>query len=466
MSQQFDDNNSTIKPLHIAMFPWFAMGHLTSYLHLANKLAKKGNKISFIVPINTQPKLASLNHYPSHITFYPVSVPSVDGLPPGAETTNDVPPSARPKIMAARDLTEDQVDFCLARLRPDFLFFDSPEWVPKLARKHGARPVYYGIFYVSMFAYCSLQARGLPLSHRVTEADFVKPPPGFPASGIRLHPHEARAIARVFASDYGNGMSFLQKQDLGIEESVAIGFRTCREMEGGYSEYLEKHLGKPVLLAGFLVPETPTSKLDENFDVWLNGFSPNSVVYCALGSECSLEVDLFRELLLGLELTGRPFLAALRPPIGHTTIESALPEGFAERTKGKGIVYGGWVQQPLILNHPSVGCFVTHCGTGSLSEALMGECQLVLMPLGLDQYINARVMGSEMKVGVEVEARAEDGFIGREAFRKAVELVMDRESEVAKIVKANCVKWKDLLFKEGLEESYISSFIESLRKLL
>ncbi|XP_074303764.1 cyanidin 3-O-galactoside 2''-O-xylosyltransferase FGGT1-like [Silene latifolia] len=454
------------KPLHIAMYPWFAMGHLTSYLHLANKLAQRGHIISFLLPTKTQLKLNSLNHHPNFLTFYPITIPPVDGLPAGAETTNDVLPSARTKIMAARDLTRDQIDSYMAQLKPDFLFFDSPEWVPQVALKHGAKPIYYAIFYVAMFAYCNFQARNLPLNHRITEADLIQPPPGFPSSSIRLHAHEARALARVFSSDFGNGKTFLEKQDLGIQDCVGIGFRSGREMDGVYADFLEKHLGKPVLLAGFVVPDPPTAKLDEYFDSWLNGFGHGTVVYCALGSEGFLNKEQFDELVLGLELTGKPFLAAIKPPEGYETIESALPEGFAERTKGKGIVYGGWVQQPLIVQHPSVGCFVTHCGTGSLSEALMGGCQLVLMPQGLDQYINARVMSVDMKVGVEVEKGEDDGFISREAICKAVELVMDEEGEVGKEVRANNAKWRELLFKQGLEESYINDFVMSLRELL
>ncbi|KAK9928706.1 hypothetical protein M0R45_025829 [Rubus argutus] len=96
--------------------------------------------------------------------------------------------------------------------------------------------------------------------------------------------------------------------------------------------------------------------------------------------ECVMKEDQFQELLLGFELAGLPFFAALKPPTGVESIESALPEGFEERVKGKGMVYGGWVQQPFILKHPSVGCFVTHCGSRSLSEALVNECQLVLLP--------------------------------------------------------------------------------------
>ena len=84
------------------------------------------------------------------------------------------------------------------------------------------------------------------------------------------------------------------------------------------------------------------------------------MIYYAFGSECTLEKDQFEELLLGLEFTGMPFLAALKPPAAYESIDSggfqvALSEGFQERVCGRGMVHGGWVQQQLILEHPSVG---------------------------------------------------------------------------------------------------------------
>ena len=46
------------------------------------------------------------------------------------------------------------------------------------------------------------------------------------------------------------------------------------------------------------------------------------------------------ELVLGFELTGRPFFAALKTADGFESIEVALPEG---RVKGRarGVVYSG-----------------------------------------------------------------------------------------------------------------------------
>lgn len=89
-------------------------------------------------------------------------------------------------------------------------------------------------------------------------------------------------------------------------------------------------------------------------------------MYCAYGSQNTLTKEQFQELPLGFELSGQPFLVALSTPDGSATVEEALPEGSEERVKGRGWVYGGSVPQTLILEHPSVGCFVTRCGYGSM----------------------------------------------------------------------------------------------------
>ncbi|XVE88132.1 hypothetical protein DITRI_Ditri19aG0043300 [Diplodiscus trichospermus] len=112
------------------------------------------------------------------------------------------------------------------------------------------------------------------------------------------------------------------------------------------------------------------------------------------------------------------------------TIESALPEGFQERVKERGIVHGVWVPQQLILRHPSVGCFMIHFGSGSLSEAMVNDCQLVLLPQVGDPIINARLMAGDLKVGLEVEKGEEDGLFTNEDVSKAVKAVMDDDKEL------------------------------------
>ncbi|KAH7860907.1 hypothetical protein Vadar_032084 [Vaccinium darrowii] len=103
-----------------------------------------------------------------------------------------------------------------------------------------------------------------------------------------------------------------------------------------------------------------------------------------------------------------PFLAPLKPPMGVKSVEEAFPKMFEERIGKK--------------------------------EALVNECQLVLLPNVGDQIINARMMSASMKVGVEVEKEDQDGLFTRENVCKAVRTVMEEGDEVGKEVRANKAK--------------------------
>ncbi|RHN75444.1 putative anthocyanidin 3-O-glucoside 2''-O-glucosyltransferase [Medicago truncatula] len=260
----------------------------------------------------------------------------------------------------------------------------------------------------------------------LTEFDLMIPPKGYPISSFNLYSHEAKFLALKRNFEFGSGVIFYDRLFIGLSLSDAIWFKGCREIEGSYVDYLEQEFGKPVLLSG---PD-------------------GSLVYCALGSEWKLSQDQFHELLLGLELTCYPFLAILKPPVGFETVEDALPEGFKERVKEKGIVDSGWIQQQLILEHSSVGCFVTHCGAGSLTEGLINNCQMV-----------------ELKAGVEVKKGKEDGLFTKESVCEAVKIVMDDENEIGREVRNNHDKLRKLLLSHDLESSCVGVFCEKLQEL-
>ncbi|OVA10781.1 UDP-glucuronosyl/UDP-glucosyltransferase [Macleaya cordata] len=271
--------------------------------------------------------------------------------------------------------------------------------------------------------------------------DVMSPPLGFPPSSpLKLYPHEFRAIASPNPFEDESGVMLIIRALDSIIQCDLISFRTYREIEGPYCDYIASQFEKPVLL---------------------------TVLYCSFGSECALKKDQFQELVLGLELTGKPFLVALKPPLGSATVEEALPDGFEERVRGRGIVHGGWVQQPQILAHPSIGCFLSHCGYGSMLESLlMNDFQIVLIPNVLDQYLNAKLLTEELKVAVTVERREEDGWFSKENVCSAVKTVMDEGSRIGVELKANHAKLKKLLSDPDLESSYIDTFTNKLLDLM
>ncbi|KAK7335413.1 hypothetical protein VNO80_27236 [Phaseolus coccineus] len=153
------------------------MGHLTPYLHLSNKLAKRGHKTSFFVPRRTQSKLEQFNLFPDLITSFPINVPHVEGLPHGAETTSDVSFSLGPLIMTAMDRTERDIELLLLDLKPQIVFFDFTYWLPNLTRRLGIKSFQYSIIGPATVSYVRSPQRK---RQNMTESDLMQPPPGYP----------------------------------------------------------------------------------------------------------------------------------------------------------------------------------------------------------------------------------------------------------------------------------------------
>ncbi|KAI3747455.1 hypothetical protein L6452_09912 [Arctium lappa] len=451
---------------HVAMYPWFALGHLTPYIHIANMLAKKGHMISFLVPRNTQYKLEPFNHHPNLISFVPVTVPHVDGLPLGAETTSDIPSSLHPLIMTAMDKTEKNVERLLQDLKVDVVFFDLAHWIPSVCRRIRVKSVNYCVITPVTVGYVFSPARRINWSKGISESDLMHPPAGFPLSSIKFHAHEARDFTTRSNMKFGGDITLVERGYTGLIQSDALAYNASRELEGPFSDYLRTQFHKPVLLSGPMVTDPPNTTLTENLSTWLDRHNPGSVIYCAFGSECALTAAQFQELLLGFELTRMPFLAALKSPVGTNSIDDAIPEGLLERLEGRGLVYGGWVQKNLILHHGSVGCFVTHCGWASLSEGLVNECRLVLLPNGGDQIVHSRIMSEVYGVGIEVKKGEEDGVFTKMDVFEAVMKVMDEDGEAGKEVRDKHEKIRGFLLNEDVKSAYIDSFSHELQDFL
>lgn len=85
-----------------------------------------------------------------------------------------------------------------------------------------------------------------------------------------------------------------------------------------------------------------------------------------------------------------------------------------------------WGPQTKILGHESVGGFVSHCGWGSVVEAMYFGVPVVAMPVTAGQPLNAQLV-VESGTGVGVE-RGGDGVYKGEEIVKAIDKVMVEEA--------------------------------------
>ncbi|KAJ4982265.1 hypothetical protein NE237_033102 [Protea cynaroides] len=448
--------------VHVAIYPWLPFGHVNPFIQLSNRLALHGFNISFLATRDNIPKIQPLRRFPDQIQIVALDLP----LPPTQIATRtdsdphpDSPVFKLTQLLRATDSLQAQVETALSQLKPEIVVYEFAQYIPSIAHALGIKAVFYGVTSATAIAYHFVPACS-------DQQDFTHPPVGFPPTGVALRGHEARQLLFAFIAPDGL-LSLHQRVVMAMKDADMIILKTCAEMENKYCDYISEQYKKPVVMAGpGLNDEPQTDTLDERWARWLDQFPAGSVLYCSFGSEDILSKEQLRELLLGLEESGVPFMAVLKYPDGMTQDE-ALPEGLVERVKERALIHSGWVQQQLILEHKAVGGYLCHAGFGSLAEAVASGRQLVLLPQKGDQFLNARLMSTDLKVGVEVERRDEDGWFTRQSVCKAVRSVMvEKEGPVGKEVRTNNFRLKELLLNKDLKSSYVDQMVQKLRDLV
>nr|XP_051225888.1 UDP-glycosyltransferase 88F3-like isoform X1 [Lolium perenne] len=195
----------------------------------------------------------------------------------------------------------------------------------------------------------------------------------------------------------------------------------------------------PFFSVGPLVGEERESTAKHECLRWLDGQPERSVVFLCFGSASSVPAEQLNEIAVGLERSGHAFLWAVRAPVapdadstkrfegrGEVAVEALLPEGFLDRTRGRGMVVSSWAPQVEVLRHPATGAFVTHCGWNSTLEAVAAGVPMVCWPMYAEQRMNKVFVVEEMKLGVAMNGY-DEGTVKAEEVEAKVRLVMDSE---------------------------------------
>lgn len=181
---------------------------------------------------------------------------------------------------------------------------------------------------------------------------------------------------------------------------------------------------------------------------WLNEKEPNSVLYINFGSLVQMNPNQLTEIAHAIQESSQNFIWVIKKNSKDDDeddiVNKGLPKGFEERmskTK-KGLIIKGWAPQLMILEHKSVGGFLTHCGWNSILEGISSGLPMITWPLFAEQFYNEKLLVEVVKIGVGVGSKKwwylgeeEQEIIKREEIGKAIAFLMGESVEALEMRK-------------------------------
>ncbi|URE07709.1 UDP-glucoronosyl and UDP-glucosyl transferase [Musa troglodytarum] len=135
---------------------------------------------------------------------------------------------------------------------------------------------------------------------------------------------------------------------------------------------------------------------------WLDSMQPTSVIYVSFGSLARTSPSQVIEIGLGLEASNCPFLWVVKAGNRSAEVETWLSQGFEERISSRGLIIRGWAPQVMILSHPAIGGFMTHCGWNSLLEGIASGVPMITWPHFAEQFLNEKLIVEVLRIGVAI----------------------------------------------------------------
>ncbi|KAL1197464.1 UDP-glycosyltransferase 84A2 [Cardamine amara subsp. amara] len=194
---------------------------------------------------------------------------------------------------------------------------------------------------------------------------------------------------------------------------------------------------------------------------WLDSQPDSSVVYISFGTVAYVKQEQIDEIAFGVLNADVSFLWVIRQQeLGFNKKRHVLPE----EVKAKGKIVE-WCSQEKVLAHPSVVCFVTHCGWNSTMEAVSSGVPTVCFPQWGDQVTDAVYMAEVLKTGVRLSrGEAEDRVVPREEVAEKLRKVTKGEKAIE--LKKNALKWKEeaeaAVSHGGSSDRNLDEFVQKL----
>ncbi|KAL5807421.1 hypothetical protein ACOSQ4_030154 [Xanthoceras sorbifolium] len=438
--------------LHFVLFPFMAQGHMIPMIDIARLLAQRGVIITIVTtPYNAarfEKPLARAIDSGLQIRLIQLQFPWAEaGLPEGCENFDLLPSLGLAfNFFTACEMLQEPVEKLFDELKqqPNCIISDfCLPYTAHIASKFNIpRIAFHGVGCFCLLCLHNTQVSNVLESINSESEYFVIP--GLPDKvevtkqqidlmSSQLKPYEKKMFEADLAA-YGVIFNSFEELELAYVKEYSKRKHGKVWCIGPVSLYSKDYMDK--------AQRGKTASIDEyQILKWLDSQNLSSVLYVCLGSICNLIPAQLTELGLGLEASKRPFIWVINEGDNSKELQKwAIENSFEERTKGKGFVMWGWAPQILILSHPAIGGFLTHCGWNSSLEGISAGLPLLTWPLFGDQFYTEKLVVQILKTGVRVGVEnptpwGEEEKVGvlvkREEVKTAVEKLMDEEEKEA-----------------------------------
>ncbi|KAL8127629.1 soyasapogenol B glucuronide galactosyltransferase-like [Apium graveolens] len=481
---------SNSRPLEIYMLPFLSPGHMIPLSEIGQLFSSAAQNVTILTTPHNAASLTKISNSPN-FRIQTFSFPAKQvGLPDGLEnflSATDIPTAT--KLYTAVTLLQADLESFMLSSPPDVIISDMFfPWTADFALKIGVpRIVFHATF---IFAQTLKNAVREPDSpHHSVESDYEP----FVIPNL---PHKI-TMTRAQLPDYvrtPNGYTQLMEQWREAElKSYGIVVNNFSEFESEYTAFYKDIMGGKIKI--FHVGPTSLTQSSSNDKAnrvhktviaeteclsWLNKKAPNSVIYVCFGSACKFPDTQLMEIACALESCGYDFIWAVlgKDDEKDEDMIKWIPSDFNQnviKTK-RGLIIKGWAPQVLILDHPSVGGFLSHCGGNSVIESVSCGVPIATWPLYAEHFYLEKMLTQVYGIGVEVGVEdwnlwvdCGKKIIRREKIEKALRKLMDGEDEMVKEMRRKIKELGELAKKAvqvgGSSHKNLMVLIEELKQI-
>ncbi|THU66189.1 hypothetical protein C4D60_Mb05t11530 [Musa balbisiana] len=400
---------------HFVLVPLMAQGHTIPMVDMAHLLASRGVHVTFITtPANASRIESDIQRARGSgipIWFVSLRFPCEEfGLPPGCENLDCVTSRehAVAFLYACRTLRGPLTSILRQQNPPpSCVISDTMQyWTADMARELGIPRLMFsgsgGLFH--LFRHLFLQNKSNDLVNNGAESVVL---PGFPH---HIELTRAQIPGSLFLPEMAKFREEMMEEDC---RSDGVVVNTFSDLEAPCIDQYQEVIGKKVWTIGpmflcnrdaaYIAARGNKASIDQAQCLrWLDSMQPSSVIYVSFGSLARTSPSQVIEIGLGLEASNCPFLWVIKAGNRSAEVETWLSQGFEERTSSRGLIIRGWAPQVMILSHPAIGGFMTHCGWNSLLEGIAFGVPMITWPHFAEQFLNEKLIVEVLRTGVAI----------------------------------------------------------------